>query len=36
MQKFGLTKCEGDIQYDIVMSIIKEQVREFCWLSVVD
>jgi len=36
MQQFGLTKCEGNIQHDIVISIIKEQVCEFCWLSVVN
>lgn len=31
MQQFGLTKCEENIQYDIVT---KEQACEFCWFSV--
>jgi len=34
MQRFGLTKCEGNIQYDIVISITKKEVCEFCWFSV--
>jgi hypothetical protein len=33
MQQFGLTKCEENIQYDIVT---KKKVCEFCWLSVVN
>jgi len=36
MQQFGLTKCEENIQYDIVMSVTKEQVCGFCWFSVVN